>query len=181
MLDNQLYILVRQLLTVQAPTRGLVDVQYPQRYQPTQQGRNTERTVYLHKVSDTRIGSAQVEQRFIGGATVQRVETQSMETILQFSVTQPAAMDDDELTHDDVLKIVAATLQSQDSQSFLVANAASILRVRDIRNTFVQNDRHQFEPSPTFDAVFKHNDVFIDGVPYINTFTFEVHAVPSIA
>lgn len=180
MLDNQLYILMRQLLTTQAATRGLVDVEYPQRYQPTQQGRNTDRTVYMHCVAYKAIGSASVTQ-VANGATMRRTETQSMETTLQFSVTQPPVMEANQLTHGDVLKIIRATVQSQDSQAFLVANGASVLRVGDIRNMFVINDQNRDEPNPTFDLVIKHNDVFVDGVPFINTFSFEVHAVPNLA
>lgn len=181
MLDNQMYILLRQLLTVQAPLRGVGDVIYPQRYQPTQQGRNTERTVMMHKINDVAIGSAKVEQKFVAGQVIRRTETQSMEATFQFTVTQPPTMEVDELTHDDVLKMIRATLQSQDAQAFLIANGASVLRVREVRNPFFINDRGQFEPNPSFDLVLKHNDIYVDGVPFVNTFTFEVLAVPNLA
>lgn len=180
MLDNQLYQLMRQLLTVQAPPRGIVGGIYVQRYQPTQQGRNTDRTILMHKILDKRVGSAKVEQKYIAGVLVDRIETQSMESTFQFTVTQPPAMADADLTHDDVLKITAATMQGQDAQQFLIANGASILRISDIRNTFYINDRGQFEPNPSFDAVIKHNDVFVNGVPYFDTFTFDVFAVPNL-
>lgn len=180
MLDNQLYILLRQLLTVQAPPRG-IDATYAQRYQPTQQGRDTDRTVLFFKVADKAVGSAQVETQYISGDTTQRTETQSMESTIQFSVIQPPAMADDDLTHDDVLKAIRATLQSQDAQRFLVANGASVLRVSNMRNPFMVNDRGQFEPNPSFDLIVKHNDVFVDGVQVIDSFTFKILAVPSIA
>lgn len=179
MRDNQIYILLTQLLTVQAPPRGIV-AEYAQRYQPTQQGRNTDRTVMFFKVLDKAIGSAQVST-VPNGATMQRTETQSMEATIQFSVTQPPAMADGDLTHNDVLKAIRATLQSQDAQKFLVANGASVLRVGDMRNPFMVNDRGQFEPNPSFDLILKHNDVFVDGVPFIETFNFQYFPVPAIA
>lgn len=180
MLDNQLYTLLRQRLVDVAPLRGITTAQYLLRYQPLQQGRQNERTVYMSKVTDKRYGSRQVEQEWIGGV-LRRTERQAMETTIQFNVTQPVAMLDTDLTHGDVLKTIAACLQSPDTQSFMVTNGASVLRVTDIRNAYWNNDRDQNEENPSFDIVIKHNDVFVDSVPYVTAFKFNVHAVPNLA
>lgn len=181
MLDKQLCILVQNYLATAAPLRGLVNGDYMMRFQPLQQGRPDDRTVYMHKISDRRYGARTVSQRYIAGNIVTRRETQSMETTFQFSVTQPAALQDNELTHGDVLKIIAATLQSDDALRFLIANGASVLRVADIRTIYVTNDRNQHEEQPTFDLVLKHDDVFVDGQPFFNTFNFQALPVPNIA
>lgn len=180
MLDGQLYAMLTQYLVTAAPLRGVTNSQYLLRPQPQQQGRPNGRCVWMSKILDRRVGQRKVDVKWDGLEEV-RTETQSMETTLQFSVTQPPMMDAGELSHGDVLKVIAAALQSDPAIQFFKSVGASVLRITDIRTIFPKNDRDQFEESPTFDVTFKHNDVFVDDVPIINTFEFRTFPVPNIA
>lgn len=177
MRDMELYVLLRTLLIAQAPLRNLVDVQYPNRYQPTQQGVPTARSIFLFKIGpDKRYGWRSVTHKTVNDV-IQRVERQSMETTIQFSASQPPTIDPAELTTSDVLNVAAGVMQSPDFVSALIINNASILRVTDIRNSHFKNDKDLWEENPSFDAVIKHEDVWIDGVPQIHTFEFNIHSV----
>lgn len=181
MRDNELFILTRQWLNTAAPLRDIAAL-YPLRFQPTQQGRATERAVMMHIVNYKRIGQRKVVAvNGDGLGLMPRTETQSMETTLQFSVTQPLDLDDDALTHGDVLNTIAGVLQSDDAIKFFIANGASLLRVGEVRGGYARNDRDQEEQNPTFDLTVKHNTVFVDGVPQITVFDFQVQAVPNLA
>lgn len=180
MLDNQLFALLRQWLLVEAPKRGATIPRLQLRYQPTQQGRSNERTVYMHTISYRRVGQRTVAQKW-DGTTLVRTETQSMETTMQFSITQPTELDDDALTHGDVLNIVAASLQGDDAIKWFKGYGMSVLRVTDVRHPWFNNDRDQNEATPSFDIVCKHNNVYVDGQPVVTNFNFEVVAVPNLA
>ena len=181
MRDNELFILVRQWLATAAPLRSIVGAEYILSFQPMQQGRASQRAIRMFVVSNKRYGyrkTVAVNGDSLG--LMPRTETQAMETTLQFAVTQPVDLDDGALTHGDVLKIVAACLQSDDAVQFFIANGASLLRVADVRGGYVINDRGQHEENPTFDITIKHNDVFIDGVPQVHTFEFQIIPLPNL-
>ena len=80
-------------------------------------------------------------------------------------------------THSDTLNAIAGVMQSPDFQTLLIQNGASILRIADIRMGQVINDKDQWEENPTFDAVIKHDDVWIDGVQEAKTFEFHLYAL----
>jgi hypothetical protein len=179
MRDMELFSLVFGLLAQEAPKRGLVGMEYTQRYQPTQEGINDGPTLYAFKVGAKRYGYRGVKQiPDIDAPTgMKRIETQAMETTLQFSVVQPIATGMGDLTHSDRLNAVASVMQSPDFQKLLIANGASILRITEVRTPQVINDYSQWEENPSFDAVFKHDDVWIDGVQEAKTFEFRLYAL----
>lgn len=179
MRDMELYALLFGLLAQECPKRALGGLQFAQRYQPTQEGVPDLPTIYATKIGDKRYGfrSNQNIPKVAPEEGVTRIERQAKETTLQFSVTQPLNTDMSARTHSDTLNQVAGVLQSQDFVHLLIANEASILRVTDIRLTHFVNDKGQQEESPTFDAVIKHDDVWIDGVPEIKTFEFRFYAL----
>lgn len=180
MLDNQLYQMLRQCLIDQAPLRGITDSAYVLRYQPTQQGRASDRSVYMFKIADKRYGyrKATYVQTVDG---LQQGEEQAIESTIQFSVTQPQAIQDNELTHADVLKTIAACVQSPTFIAALLPFEASVLRVQDIRNTPFNNDRDQWEENPSFDLVVKHSDKYVSDQRIISAFEFRVIPVPDLA
>jgi hypothetical protein len=173
MKDNALFIFLRSFLLEALPARGFSDVLVKQSYQPQQQGRASQSAVYLHKILDRRYGSRAVKEFFDKeNGVMTRTEEQVIETTIQFnalaSPRDPA--DDDEMTAADILKAVAACLQSPD---FIYAGkeaGVQALRIQEIRNTPVQNDRDQFEFEPSFDAVFTHADVFTQTIESITHF-----------
>lgn len=180
MRDMELFGLVFGLLAQEAPKRGLAGMEFTQRYQPTQQGINTGPTIYAFKVGPARrYGYRGVKQipDLDAPNGMKRIETQAMETTLQFSVVQPIATAMNDLTHSDRLNAVAGVMQSPDFQKLLIVNGASILRITEVRTPQVINDYSQWEENPSFDAVFKHDDVWIDGVQEVKSFEFHLYAL----
>lgn len=180
MRESLIYQKVRSWLMQECPKRGLPAAAFMERFQPLHQGRPDGLTVYWHKVTGYRVGSAQVEYDGSGAALV-RTETQSMRLTLQFTCTQPVDISADALTQGDVLAIVAASLQGQDAVAYFVSQGLSVERVTEIRNIYVNNDRDQNEPNPSFDIAIKHNDVYVDGPPQVDRATVDVIAVPNLA
>lgn len=175
MLDRQLYEMVFASLRGDAAARGLTGYVFKQTYQPTQQARPVGPAVYLHKITDRRYGSQKVAYSDAAEITLRERTTQIVQTTLQASVTLPG--DDPAnapLTHGDVLKTVAAMLQSPKFIKYILPFKAQVLRVQDIRNDHYRNDRNQWEPNPTFDFVISHVDEFIDGVPVVTAFDFNI-------
>lgn len=180
MRDKQLYALLFGLLAQEAPKRGLAGLEYTQRYQPTQEGIANGPTIYAYKVGpDRRYGYRGVKQipKIEPAEGLTRIETQAMESTFQFSVVQPLNNDMNARTHSDTLNILAGVMQGPDFQTLLIANGASILRITDVRMAQVINDKGQWEENPSFDAVIKHDDVWIDGVEEAKTFEFRLYAL----
>ena len=176
MLDNDLYVLMRQWLAVEAPRRGVTPCEFKLRFQPLHTGRPDERTVYMHVIGYRRIGQRGVKQ--VPTLTgIQRTETQSRSTTLQFSVTQPLELDDDTLTHGDVMNLIAASMQGEPAIEWFRQYGVSFERVTDVRQIYVNNDRDQNEENPSFDLVVKHNDIYVDAVPQITLFNFDLARV----
>lgn len=183
MRENSIYAFLRQWLVAETARRGLPQVPPPgfmQRFQPIQQGRPNNRTVYWHKLNDRRIGTAHVTNTPTDAGIVRR-EVQSMSTTLQLTCTQPVDIAADALTQADVLGIVAASLQGQNAVAWFIERGLSVERVTDIRTIYVNNDRDQNEPSPSFDITLKHNDIFVDDVPQINEYELRILSVPNLA
>ena len=162
MRDNTLFIFLRETLLALLPMRG-VDVEVKQSYQPTQQGRPGKSAVFLHKIMDKRHGSRGIIERFdeAKGKMV-RVESQAIETTIQFNAlaAERNPADDEEYTAADILKAVAAVLQSREFLDVGRAAGVFALRIQDMRNQTFENERDRFEFEPSFDAVFVHTDIF---------------------
>jgi hypothetical protein len=179
MRDMELYALMFGLLAQEGPKRDLVGYEFTQRYQPTQEGVSNAPTIYLFKVGGKRYGFRSVKQipKIAPAEGLTRIETQDRETTLQFSVTQPLNTDMAARTHSDTLNLVASVMQSPDFIKLMIQNKASILRITDVRMAQVINDKGQWEENPSFDAVIKHADVWIDGVEEAKTFEFRLYAI----
>lgn len=179
MRDMELYALVFGLLAQECPKRGLAGYKFTQRYQPTQQGVSTAPTIYSTKIGDKRYGYRSVRDvpKVAPEEGLTRIERQNKETTLQFSVVQPLDVSMNARTHSDTLNLVASVMQSPDFVKLLVQNDTSILRVTDVRLAQVINDKGQWEENPSFDAVIKHADVWIDGIPEAKTFEFRLYSI----
>lgn len=183
MLENQIYILLRstiasQILARQGAPLGLgIKV----RRQPQQEGRPTAPTVYIDKVADKRYGWRQSESRWDAAAGIMRLyEAQAMETTLQITFQQISSTDPTALTASDVAQIVAATCQSDKFIATIGRSGVQVLRVTDVRNLPYKNDLDQWEFVPSFDLVIKHTNEYVDSVPVVTVFEFDIHAVPDI-
>lgn len=177
MRDNLLYSLIATQIGALAPLRGVSSAPVMLRYQPAQQGRPSEQTVWMHQVLKRPVGTPLITYPQGGG---ERVE-EAKETTLQFSVTRPSARTPDDLTHSDILDRIRSTVQSRAFMAKILPQGVSVLRVESIRNTPFLNDRDEWEEGPVFDLIVKHSDIWLDAVEDITVFEFELIAVPNLA
>lgn len=178
MIDNALAIAIKAALDAWFAGRG-VACQVRQAYQPTAQGTPTAPFVSFFKVSERRYGYP--ERREIYNPVTQmfdRVEAVIMETTIQFGAD--ASITPGALTQwgpADYLKSAARGLQSDDVIASLRVAGVGILRVQDIRNGFVQDDKMRHTPQPSFDAIFTHIDTEAFQTPALTAREIQIHRV----
>ncbi|MDR1367915.1 MAG: hypothetical protein LBJ76_04265 [Candidatus Accumulibacter sp.] len=180
MKDNALFILIRKELIRGLAARGIAGVSVRQNFQPVQQGRATESCVYMTKISDRRHGSLGIHTIYDTEIEeIARRETQVIESAFQFTglASERNPADDEELTAADILKTAAAVMQGEDFRRALLSSGVQVLRIQEIRNPTMVNERDRFEFQPSFDVVFTHNDEFIARDPVVDRFDWKIKRV----
>lgn len=169
MLDNQLIKLMGAGILQLFPKRGLDGYKLKRNYQPRQQGRPNDPTVYMLKTLDNRYGFRTASKKWdITAGAIVRTEKQIVQSTFTFACTVNIDPDDTaQLSHSDILKKVASLIASPDFIAYLLAGGAQVMRILDIKNVPYENDKGQFEDNPTFDVIITHTDTFIDGVPLV--------------
>lgn len=147
--DNQLSALVRaQLLRfVPAGTEVIAS------YQPTQQGRPDGMSVGFSHISETREGWPAITEKYEEGTgDFLHTETQIVLTTMQAWALSPQdPRDTSRPSAKDLAQLAASALNSVMVRKALKAQQVSILRIGEVRNPFFENDRKQYEASPSFD------------------------------
>ena len=171
--DNPLFTFLRSALLDMLPARGLTGILIKQSYQPKQHGRPNQSTVFLHKITDRRHGSRAVREGFDDDLGQLRTESQVMETTIQFNAlaSERDPENNEELTAADMLKTVAAALQSVEFIERARKSGVQVLRIQEIRNAPFENERGRFEFDPSFDAVFTHADEYTQPINHVTHFT----------
>lgn len=172
MLDNALIQLFLPIVQAGLIDHGFTGVVVVANFQPTQEGRVDGSAVYFNKVGpDHRYGSPQHQYAVdVVAQTCTRTTTQMIESHWQFDV----AINDDpndvnSKTGPDLARAVAMILQDPDTVYALKRQKVGIERITDVRNTYVQNDRAQYEANPSFDAIITHQDVFTKNVNFVTS------------
>ncbi len=179
MLDNQLIALIISTLIAGEAVAGIEGTPIKQAFQPTNQGVNTGRTAYLHKIGDRRYGWVERKDVWDADAEVMRhQEMQQYETTFQISalVTQNPKTPND-YTASDLVNLIAYILQSSTSISILEAQGVGILRITDVRNPYFANDKQRNEASPSFDFTLTHKQTILSLVPIVNSTEFNIKRV----
>lgn len=180
-----------------------ISINVKQAYQPTKQGVNTSPTLYLYKVSDSRIGSPYRYSEWVtsqidtesgeniltesgdsimtdGGLSgyMQTTQRQQMATTYQLSALAAQNPADIEmLTASDLLNYAAFVLQSDDFLQALKDQNMGILRIPGSRNPYFTNDRDQFEAMPSFDFVITHKQGIVRKTPALQTVEYQILSV----
>lgn len=175
MRDIELFTLMRQQLVAQVPLRYADPLGYLMRYQPVQEGRPNAPTLWFYKVVDRRRGQRKTASKW-NGAQMLRTEQQLMETTIQISATKDYTQNE-ALTPSDCVNIVCGVMQSDRWIESLRPQHVQVLRVSDVNMTRPLNDSDQWEEQPSFDITFMHTDTFVDGQPFVNTFTFDIYRI----
>jgi hypothetical protein len=166
MTDNQVILIFRTIILQGLVDAGLTNVAVKQSNQPTQQGINTNPTVYFFKVSNRRYGFLGRYSTWTNSA-MQHKEIQYIESTFQIAAlvlqnpkipTAPTASD--------LINVVADIMQSEQTCTILNSSGIGILRVTEIRNPYFVDDRDQFEAIPSFDftLVYENDRVSIDPI-----------------
>jgi len=157
--DKQIFTLFRSLLlpAMQADT-NLAEVELARNFQARQQGASSGPIVYYFKVSDRRYGHP--KRRDVWNSTTGRfdsVDDQQYQSTIQFSAwipQDPANVSG--LTESDILNMVSGIMQSDAMLSAFRAAGVGILRIADVRNPYIVDERDRFEAVPTFDIDLTH-------------------------
>lgn len=148
--DNQLSALVRAQLLTYLPAGTEVVASY----QPTHQGRPGGMTVGFVQIGDEqRAGWPSITERYEEGTgDFLHTETQIVLTTFQgWALSPQDPKDISRPTAKDLAAQAAAYLNSAMVRKALKAQQVSIMRITGVRNPWFENDRNQFEASPSFD------------------------------
>ena len=177
MLDNALITLIIQVLTAGEVAAGISGTPIAQAFQPTQQGVNSEPTAYIHKLFDHRYGFLQRTDEWTDDEMV-HTENQKYETTFQLSAlaTQNPATPA-QYTASDICNFCAAILQSDQARTTFQTQGVGIERVTDVRNPYFEDDREQFEASPSFDFVMTHNQIITTIIPILQPTVVDIYEI----
>lgn len=180
MRDNQIFAiivpLIRSALVADAAFSSVV---VKQSYQPTQQGTPTGSAVFLHKLGDRRYGSP--HRANVWDAIASKMiytETEIMETSFQvdaLAIQNPSNLLS--ITASDIVNRVATILQSQATIDALLASGLSVMRIGEIRNPQINDDRDNFEAAPSFDFILQHETATITEAEILTTTEYAIKRV----
>jgi hypothetical protein len=167
MLDNVLIEAFLPIIQQGLIADGFTGVSVKQANQPTQQGVNSNATVYFYKVSDHRYGWVGRSDVWDGSSMV-HTELQKYETVWNIAALVTQDPNNISYTAADLVNEVAAILQSDSAITALFESDIQILRISDISNIYFTDDRDLFEAHPTFDFTLTHSQTRVSAGQVIN-------------
>lgn len=174
--DNTLIQLFLPIINAGLTTDGYTGVIVKQSNQPTMQGIDTVPSIYFFKIHSKRYGYL---GRFDAwdSDTSQMVhrESQYYESTWQFAaLVLQSPLTPNQYTASDLVDEVASIIQSDNTRQILNNSGIGMLRISDIVNPYFQDDRDNFEASPSFDVTFTYQNFRVSQDPIINDFTVDV-------
>lgn len=177
MRDNELIRIFLPIIKNGLTAVGFSNVTVKQSNQPTQQGINTDPTLYFYKVGDRRYGYVRRYSEWVVNRMV-HTEIQFYETRFQISaLVLQNPKNPNQYTASDWLNEVAAILQSDNTAQLLFNRDVGILRIMDIVNPYFVDDRDNFEASPSFDFMLTHSQTRVTADPVIDSYTYNIKRV----
>ena len=177
--DNSLIQLFLPIITNQLTIDGFTTTIVKQSDQPTMQGINTNPTVYFFKVGDKRYGFLGRYDKWnsISSQMVHH-ESQYIESTWQMAALVLQNPSDLTIpTASDLINEVSSIMQSDSTRDILNVSGVGILRITDIRNPYFQDDRDNFEASPSFDMTFVYENIRTNIDPIITDFVANITGV----
>lgn len=179
--DKQLAALfMTHLLPAIQATEGLSTTKLARNFQQRQQGASTTPYVYFSKISDHRHGHPKRSDVFNETTGVfDHQEIQVYESTYQFNAWIPQdPANINQLTESDTLNVVSGIIQTDAILAAFNAAGVGILRVTDVRNPYIVDDRDQFEAIPSFDIVLTHQrNTAVAQVAVVTSHEFNVYEV----
>lgn len=171
--DKQIAALfMSELLPRMQAVADLASVKLKRNFQARQQGADSTAYAYFVKLFDHRYGHPQRKPVWNEQTQVfDYVEAEQYESTYQFSAWVPQTPSDiNSLTESDILNIIAGIMQSDDLAAAFRAAGVGVLRVMEVRNPYVVDDRDQFEAVPSFDVVLTHTREAVSTLPAVVTY-----------
>lgn len=177
--DNDLIRLFLPIINTGLTNAGYTGVTVKQGNQPTQQGVNTNPSVYFYKLYDKRYGFLRRDDEWdLDNDTMIHTEIQLYETTFQIeSLVRQIPLTPYQYTASDLINEVAAIIQSDYARQILTSSNVGILRVSDVRNSYFTDDRDQFEAIPSFDFTLTHRQTRVSTDPVIESVEFDIKRV----
>jgi len=178
--DKDMATLIRSQLKAAFALRSeLTGAEVARNFQPRQQGASSGPIVYFFKVNTHRHGHpAKLDIWDLNTGTFVHGEKQLCEDTYQFSAwipQDPANVTD--LTESDILNMVSGIIQSDVVISAFKAEEVGILRVTEVRNPYIVDDRERFAAVPTFDVVLTHERLDVATLPAVVTYDANISRV----
>lgn len=168
--DKAIFAAIRATL-LDGFSRADLSVEVTRAYQPTSQGRADGPAVYLHKLFDQRVGH--VERKDVYRPATDdflHTERQQYESTFQvMAAAEENPADPDGLTASDFANKATGILQSDTGMAILAASGLRPLRVTTVRNVPIENDKGQWEFTPSFDIVLTHQTISQSVTPAAQT------------
>lgn len=114
----------------------------------------------------------------ITGLVFDHADRQLYESTYQLSAwvpQDPASVN--ALTESDVLNIVSGIMQSDAIIAAFRASGVSLLRVTEVRNPYIVDERDRFEAVPSFDIVLLHHRETVSTLPAVVTYEANINRV----
>jgi hypothetical protein len=170
MQDNALIQAFLPIISAGLASQGYLNIPIVQAYQPTQQGINSSATIYFYKVNDYRYGYVKREDNWDSNtSTMIHTETQLYETIFQINALVIQDPINISYTASDLINVIAAIMQSENTLTLLQQQDIQILRITDVRNPYFSDDKDRFEASPSFDFTLLHKQIITTNDNVIQT------------
>lgn len=171
--DKQIAALfVTNVLPAIQATSGLSGVKLARNFQSRQQGASNSPYVYFLKLSDKRYGHVYRKDEFdVLSGDFTHTEIQVYESIYQFSAWVPQNPENTTaLTESDILNTVSGIMQSDAIIAAFRAQDVGILRVTDVRNPYIVDERDLYEAVPSFDVTLTHKRTNVSTIPAVVTY-----------
>lgn len=158
---------------------GFSNVPIVQAFQPTQQGVNTQPTVFYFKLYDRRYGFLGRNDEYdLVNSRMIHSEKQRYESSFQVNalvINDPLVTNS--FVASDLVNAVSQSLQSDYAVQTFESNNVGVLRISEIRNPYFLDDRDQFESSPSFDFTLTYTQVYSSQVPVVDIFDYEIYRI----
>jgi hypothetical protein len=177
--DNELIQLFLPIINAGLIADGYTGVSVIQSNQPTQQGLNTNPTVYFYKVNNKRYGFlGRYDKWDTVNSVMVHTEDQYYETTFQVSaLVLQNVYNTNSYTASDLVNDVASIIQSDNTLNILNNAGVGILRVTDIANPYFVDDRDQFEASPSFDFTLTYRQTRVTTDPVVQSVKLNINRV----
>lgn len=149
---------------------------YPvwQKNQPTQQGIPTSPTVFFEKLFDNAYGFAHVGSVY-NPTTQTYTETEYQPYRTTFQISAWAIQDPTNTalpTASDIANAMRGYLMSRANlRGWWTLDKINVERATEVRNPYIEDDRHRFEATPSFDMVITHRRTNVATIGAIFTAT----------